>query len=367
MKIAFIGQKGIPAKNGGVEKYVESLALQLVRNGQEVLVYSRRNYSQEIKEYKGIKIIPLPTLPGKNFEAISQTFFACLDLMRRKVDVIHVHSIGPASLILFIKILKPRTPIVFTFQCQDYYHQKWGRLARWYLKFGEKIGCLYADKIITISAELSRYTLEKYKKQSIYIPNGSSINEKTPVRDIRRWGLNEENYFVSISRLVRHKGIHYLIEAYKQLNTDKKLVIVGDSSYTDDYVQELYSLAGDNPNIIFTGNQTSHILRELYSNAFVFVQPSESEGLSLALLEAMSYARPCLVSDIEANTVAIKSAGYVFVNKDVTDLKNKLQLILDNPAEAKAKGEQALERVRKEYNWEDISAKILDIYKSVIK
>jgi len=367
MKIIFIGQKGIPAKTGGVERYVESLALNLVAQGQEVFAYSRRSYSQDLKEYKGIKIISLPNLPGKNLEAISHTFLACLDLMRRKVDVIHFQSIGPSSLIWLARILKPRTPIVFTFHCQDYYHQKWGRLARWYLKFGEKVGCLFAHKIITISKELNRYTLSKYNKQAIYIPNGATAIERTPVQEIRKWGLEEGNYLVSISRLVRHKGIHHLIAAYKQLNTDKKLVIVGEGSHTDDYVNELHNLAADNPNIIFTGNQTGRTLSELYSNAYAFVQPAESEGLSIALLEAMSYGQACLVSDIEANKEALEDTGYVFENKNVADLKDKLEILLANPEQAKIFGQKALERVKKEYNWQDISDQVLAVYKTVVK
>lgn len=367
MRVVFIGQKGIPAKTGGVEKYVENLALNLVNKGQEVFVYSRRNYSHSLKEYKGIKIIPITGFSGKNIEAISHTFFACLNLIWRRVDVINFQSIGPSSLLWLVKILKPRTPIVFTFHCQDYYHQKWGRLARWYLYFGERVGCHLADKIVTISKELNHYVLGKYKKTAIYIPNGATVREKMPVQEIRRWGLEEGNYLVSISRLVRHKGIHHLIAAYKKLTTDKKLVIVGDGSYTNDYVQELYKLAEDNPNIIFTGNQSGRILSELFSNAYTFVQPSESEGLSIALLEAMSYGQVCLASDIEANKEALGDTGYFFANKDVNDLKTKLEIILQNPEEARNLGQKALARVKKEYDWSDIADQMIAVYKNVVK
>ncbi|MFA5131087.1 MAG: glycosyltransferase family 4 protein [Patescibacteria group bacterium] len=367
MRIAFIGQKGIPAKTGGVERYVESLALNLVAQGQEVLAYSRRNYSHDLKEYKGIQIVALPNLPGKNLEAISHTFFACLDLMRRKVDVIHFQSIGPSSLIWLVKILKPRTPIIFTFHCQDYHHQKWGRFARLYLSMGEKIGCQSSDKIVTISKELNRYVTTRYQKQAVYIPNGTTVTERTPVQEIRRWGLEENNYLVAISRLIPHKGIQYLIDAYKQLATDKKLVVVGEGSHTDDYVNQLHLSATDNPNIIFTGNQTGRALSELYSNAYAFVQPSESEGLSIALLEAMGYGRACIVSDIEANLEALGDTGYIFENKNVSDLKDKLEIALAKPEELKLLGAKALARVKTDYNWEDITKQMLSVYQSVLK
>jgi len=357
----------MPAQTGGVERYVESLALNLSRLGHEVFVYSRFNYSHNLREYKDIKIIPLHSLKGKNIEAISHTVLACFDLLKRDVDIIHFQSIGPASLMWLVKILKPRTPIVFTFHCQDYHHQKWGRFARWYLKFGERVGCKFADQIITISKELNHYVLKKYKKNALYIPNGASLREVVPVQEIRRWGLEEGNYFASVSRLVRHKGIHRLIKAYNSLKTEKKLVIVGSSAYTDDYVQELHKLAENNSNIIFTDNQSGRVLAELYSNAFAFIQPSESEGLSIALLEAMSYQRACLVSDIEANQEAIADAGLTFKTHDENDLKNKLEYLINNPGIIDDLGHRARKRIETEYNWLDIAENISKVYKDLVK
>lgn len=366
MRVVFIGQKGIPAKTGGVEKHVEYLASNLVTRGQEVFVYSRPGYNSGEKDYNGTKIAFVPNIPGKNFEAISHTFLACFNLIGKKFDIIHFQSIGPASLIWLAKILKPRTPIIFTFHCQDYYHQKWGRFARFYLRFGEKVGCRLADRIIVISRELEKYVEKKYGKKSIYIPNGATVVERIPANNIHRWNLENSNYLISVSRLVRHKGVHHLIAAYKRLNTDKKLVIVGEGAFTDDYVNELHKLAGDNPNIIFTGNQTGQTLAELYSNAYAFIQPSESEGLSISLLEAMSYGLPCLASDIEANKEALVDTGYFFADKSVDDLENKLKTILSNPEEANNFGRKALERVRKEYNWNDIADKTLAVYTGVL-
>ncbi len=359
MKICFIGQKGIPAHNGGVEKHVESLAINLAKEGHEVFVYSRNNYSRDIKEYKGVKIISLPGIRSKHFEAIFYVFLACFDLMRKKVDIVHFHSIGPASLLWLAKLLKPKAKFVFTFHCQDYYHQKWGKLAQAYLKYGEKIGCKYADKIITISRDLKDYTLNNYKKDSVYIPNGASIVIPAPASEIRSFGLDKNNYFVSISRLIKHKGVHYLIEAYKKLKSDKKLVIVGDGSYTD--------LSSDNENIIFTGNQSGKALAELYSNAYAFIQPSESEGLSIALLEAMSYGKACLVSDIPANLEAVGDTGFTFKNKDIESLAERMNYLLANPELLSVKGDLAKERTTKEFNWVDISKKVEMVYEDLLK
>ncbi len=369
MKIAFIGQKGIPTKTGGVERQVEDLAVNLVKSGHEVFVYARSSYNTEnLKEWQGVKIITVPSISSKNLDAISSTFFACLDLVRRKYDIIHFQSIGPASMLWLAKIIRPRTPIVFTFHCQDYYHKKWGFLAKSFLKLGEKIGNSLADKTIITSLVLTDYAKKKYNKNPIYIPSSAKINELVPAKEIKtKWGLEKDSYISYIGRLVRHKGVHYLIKAYLEIKTDKKLVIVGEGSFTDDYVRELHDLAAGNPNIIFTGNQNGNILKELFSNTAIFVQPSESEGLSFSLLEGMAYSRPCLVSDITPNLEAIADTGVAFKNGDYQDLKAKLELMLSDPERAQAYGVSALARVKLEYNADDIAKKTADLYQTMLK
>ena len=368
MKIAFIGQKGIPTKTGGVERQVEDLAVNLVRNGHEVFVYARSSYNPEnLKEWRGVKIITVPSIPSKNLDAITATLFACLDLIRRKYDVIHFQSIGPASMLWLARILSPRTKIVFTFHCQDYYHQKWGSFAKAYLKFGEKVGILLADKVIITSHSLLKYAKGKYHNNPVYIPSSAKLNDLVPAQEITKWGLTKNNYIAYIGRLVRHKGVHFLIKAYQEITTDKKLVIVGDGSYTDDYVKELHDLAQNNPNIIFTGNQNGPVLKELFSNTAIFVQPSESEGLSFALLEGMAYARPCLVSDIEPNLEALGDTGVSFKSGDYLDLKAKLQDMLNHQSDLAALGAKALVRVKTEYDADNIAQQTINLYQEVLK
>ncbi|HPY99605.1 MAG TPA: glycosyltransferase family 4 protein [bacterium] len=366
MKIAFIGQKGIPAQTGGVEKQVEELLIHLAARGHDIYAYARRGYAQEISEYKGVKIIPLPFIKGKNFEAISNTFLAVLHSAFRRFDIIHFQSIGPASLLWLAKLLNPRTPIVFTFHCQDYYHKKWGLFARWYLRLGEKIGCRLADQTLVTSQELTIYALARYDKGAVYVPSGINPPTLPEVREIRRWGLEKDNYIFIASRLIRHKGIHYVIKAFKNLKTDKKLVIAGEGAYTDDYVKELKELAGDDKRIIFVGNQGGALLSELYANAYMFIQSSEYEGLSMGLLEAMSYGLPCLASDIPANLEAMNGLGLSFRNKDVSDLSHKLQYALDNQEIVKAQGQALRERTRQEYNWEKIVDQTIAIYNRLL-
>lgn len=364
MKIAFIGQKGIPAQTGGVEKQVEELLLHLVNRGHSVYAYARRGYAPVGKEYKGIQLITLPFIKGKKFEAISHTFLAVIDLIFRKVDIIHFQSIGPASLLFILKIFKPKTPIVFTFHCQDYYHQKWGFFARWYLRLGENIACRLADQTLVTSQELTTYTTIRYNNNPLYMPSGINQPRELEVKEIKlNWGLEKDAYIFSASRLVGHKGVHYLIEAFKKTKTDKKLVIAGASAYTNDYVVELHKLAQDDKRIIFTGNQTGDVLKELYSNAYLFIQPSEYEGLSMGLLEAMSYGLPCLASDISANKEALGGLGFSFENKNVDSLYQKLNEILSmDKDKLKESGRLLKERTIREYNWPKIVDDTLEVY-----
>ncbi|MDO8668371.1 MAG: glycosyltransferase family 4 protein [bacterium] len=365
MKIYFIGQKGIPAKSGGVERHVEELATRLVRAGHEIFVYTRANYTgKSLKKYQGVNLINLLNLATKHLDAISHTFRACLDLTKRDAEIIHFHSIGPASLIWLVKLLKPGVPIIFTFHTKCYEHKKWGLIAKAYLKFGELVGCLLADKTIVISRQLNQYTEKKYKIDATYIPNGVSLVKTVKAEEIKKWGLKKDNYILLVSRLVGHKGVHYLIEAYNSLKTDKKLVIVGAGAFTDRYVKKLKTLARGNKNIIFTGNQTGRELAELFSNAYLFVQPSESEGLSIALLEAMSYGKGVLFSDIPENLEVAKGVGFSFINKNTASLKKKLSYLLDQPALVSAQGELGKARVKKYYDWNNITEKIIEIYEN---
>lgn len=364
MKIAIIGQKGIPSKGGGVEKHVEDLALSLVKSGQEVLAYNRKNYNKnKTIDNAKIEIISLPSLNNKYLDAIGHTFISIFHLSFRKVDIIHVHSIGPGFLIWLIKLLNPKTPVVFTFHCQDYYHQKWNNFARWFLKTGEKIANKLADEIIVISKPLKIYAENKYKRQVNYIPNCVNLPEKKEANIIKeKWGLEKNNYITTISRLVKHKGIHYLIKAFKQLETNKKLVIVGGSSYTDDYVNHLHELAAGQDNIIFTGSLSGDTLKEIFSNAFIFVQPSEEEGLSIGLLEAMSYKNACLVSDIAANSQVIGNAGKTFTSKSVNSLKESLNSMLKNEKDTEKLKEKAYQRIKETFLWDNNIKNILKVY-----
>jgi len=344
---------------------VEGLALCLAAAGHEVFVYARPNYTdKKLKEYQGVEIINLPSLFTKHLDAITHTFLACLDIIfRRKPDLVHFHGIGPCSLIWMIKLFRPGMPVIATFHCRDYFHQKWGLAARLFLQFGEMVCCRLADEVIVVSRELKKYADEKYGIESIYVPNAIKKIKNSPKVNINEFGLKRGEYILAVSRLIKHKGLHYLVKAYNNLKTKKKLIIVGEGSFTEGYVKSLKKLAETNPNIIFAGSQSGENLSALYANAYCFVQPSETEGLSMAILEAMSHGLPALVSDIPENKEAIREAGFIFKSKNINDLKNKINYLLKHPREARLKGSLAKERVEKDYNWANTIKDICEIYR----
>jgi glycosyltransferase involved in cell wall biosynthesis len=379
MKIAFIGQKGIPARGGGVERYVEDLSVRLASpkllsegglasENHEVVVYTRSHYTpKDLKNYQGVKLVNLPSWHSKHADAITHTILASIHATFSRVEVIHFQSIGPALVAWLPKLLNPKIKIVSTLQSRDYEHQKWGAFARLMLKLGERIMCAVSDEVIVVTRLMENYVKEKYDVIPHYIPNGANLYQEVDGELIAQWGLAKDNYIVAISRLVRHKGLSYLIKAYQDLGaTDKKLVIVGDGAFTDGYVQELKDLAQGNDNIIFTGNQTGQILAELYANAYLFVQPSESEGLSLALLEAMSRRVPVLVSDIPENKEAVNEVGFLFKNKDTNDLLEKLRFLLNEIELVKDRGLAGRELVEVKFNWDIIAKDILAVYEQAL-
>jgi glycosyltransferase involved in cell wall biosynthesis len=363
MKIAFIGQKGIPAQNGGVERYVESLALNLIILDQEVFVYNRRGYLPDtLKEFKGIKIINTPYIKGKNLASITQTFSAISDVLRRKVDIIHFQGIGPSLLCWLPKLLQPRIKIVATLHSFDYCNEKWSWFAKMMLQLGERLMCHYADQVIVLTASTQNYVKNKYNCEAILIPNGANLYAKTDQEQLLAWGLNQGEYILSVSRIIKLKGLQYLIPAFKNLDTTKKLVITGEG----EYLSELKKLAASDPRIIFTGNQGGRTLDQLYANAYLFVQPSEMEGLSIALLEAMAHQTACLASDIPANREALADTGFTFATKNIANLQSKLQELINKPEEIKTKAQTAYERVQKEFTWSEIAKRVLQVYKKLL-
>ena len=366
MKIAMIGQKGVPSRSGGVEIHVAELASGLVASGNQVDAYCRKRYNQnnEKKEYKGVRLIWIPSIATKHLDAIIYTFFSSVTALFRGYDIFHYHALGSSSIIWLPKLFGKK--VVCTVHGLDWKRAKWGKMGKAYLKFGERVLFRYADEIIVLNEDTKRYYEKKYQGKENISVIGNGVGEPDRVDDrslIEEYGLSKDSYILFLGRLVPEKGVHYLLKAYKGLKTDKKLVIAGGSSFTDDYLQKIHKIAEGNSNIIFTGFVSGIELEALYSNAYLYILPSDIEGMAISLLEAMSYHLCCLVSDIKENAIISENAYASFPAGNVDGLRARLQELLDMPCEdVKRIGDRAAVEVFERYNWKDVVADTIDVY-----
>lgn len=361
-----IGQKGIPSRLGGVEIHVEEIAKRLVKLGCEVEAYCRKDCSDTTgNNYKGIQITYVPYINTKNLAAITSAFFSTIKALFSNIDIFHYHALGPSTLSFIPRLFGKK--VVCTVHGLDWQRRKWGRLASSYLMLGEYSTGKFAHATINVSKNLVDYYKKKYNKDTIYIPNGINKNDCVPANIInQKYNLNKDDYILFLARLVPEKGAHYLIEAYKMLNTNMKLVIAGDIKNNDDYIKSLFELTKNNNNIIFTGFVFGDELAELYSNAYIYVLPSDIEGLPISLLEAMSYGNCCLTSDIPENTNVIENYGYTFRRGDVEDLKNKLERLIKKNEDIDRIKKNVQNFVLEKYKWDEIADATLNVYKKLI-
>ncbi len=367
MKIAVLGTRGIPTKQGGVERHVEEL-YQRIAKKHEVTVYCRSSYvDDDISEYKGIKLRRLPHLNTKHLDAITHTFLASIDSIFRRYDIVHFHSIGP-SLLSFIPKIKRKTKIVATVHALDWQRDKWSSTAKMILKSGEKASVVFPDLTICVSKEMKSYLNKKHNKAATYIPNGINDPIFRDSSEIKKFSLEKKKYVLFLGRLVPEKNCHLLIEAFKNLDLDLTLAIAGDATHSNGYHGKLKELAGDDKRIVFTGVVGGRLLQELYSNALIYVLPSNLEGLPVTLLEAMSYKIPTLCSDIGPNLEVVGDNKYatVFKSDDLKDLKKKLALMVSDNNGLKQKAANAQKHVINTYDWDKIADQTENSFKEIL-
>lgn len=374
MKIAFIGQKGIPAKSGGVETHVEHLAARLAALGHEVTVYSRPHYADPaVTRYQGVRIVSLPSIPTKHLDAITHTVIATMHALFGRYDIIHYQSIGPSALSFIPRMLLRKTEVVATFHSRDYFHGKWGAFAKACLRFAERLTCSFPNRTIAVSRGMAEYARKRYGREVVYIPNGAEAVPAKSSDMLSAFGLKERRYVLAVSRLVAHKGIHHLIRAFLDLEdtgrlpNNFKLAIVGTHAETPGYERHLHKMSEGRESVLFLGEQSGEALAELFTNAAVFVQPSEDEGLSIALLEAMSYGLPIIASHIPGNEEALGDAGEYFDAKDVESLKAELAKLLNRPAAMAEYGRLAHKRAEDHYGWEAIARQTAELYEETVR
>ena len=375
MKVAMIGHKVAPSRRGGIENVLTTLCPMLVEMGLDVTCYNRSSDKIENeyvgtvadKTYKGVKLKKALTLNIRGFAAMIASFTAAISAAFGRYDVVHFHAEGPCAALWIPKLFGKKC--VATVHGLDWQREKWGKgFASKYIKFGEKILAKYADEVIVLSQAAYDYFKETYGRETVIIHNGINRPDRKDAEIItEKFGLKKDGYISVVSRLTAEKGIHYLIDAYKNITTDKKLVIAGDTSDTDDYVSMLKEKADGNPDIIFTGFVSGDTLNEIYSNSYINVLPSDLEGMSLSLLESLAYRNTLLCSDIPENTAVAEDKAIYFKKGDVTDLASKLQTLCDDSALVEKTREGADEFILGKYSWQDVAEATCRLYNKKLK
>ena len=368
-KVAQIGHKRIPSREGGVEIVVEEISIRLVKRGYLVEAYNRSGYHVSGKEfdtkrnkvYKGIRILTIPTFQNGKLNAIVYSVLAAIRALFGNYDIYHYHAEGPCIMLWLPKLFHKKT--VATIHGLDWQRSKWGNFASKVLKAGEKMAVKHADHIIVLSLSVQQYFMETYGRKTEFIPNGVNKPQLVEAKEIRsKWGLEKDGYILFLARIVPEKGAHYLLKAFSQIKTDKKLVIAGGSSHSSEYMNEIMEMAAGDNRIVFTHFVQGRQLEELFSNAYLFVLPSDVEGMAISLLEAMSYGNCCLVSDIPENVEVVGDYAEAFCHGQVEDLKKKLEHLLGNPEKVKAYRSKSQEFICGKYNWDDVVEQTINLY-----
>ena len=368
MKIAMIGAKRVPSREGGVEVVVEELAVRMVQAGHRVDVYNRCGGHvsgkglpvYHGKSYQGIRLIFIPTLQAKGVNALIYSWLATIRALFGQYDVIHFHASGSCVALPLAKMFGIRT--VATLHGIDSKRSKWGGLASAYLRLGERMAARYADELIVLSEGNRDYIRINYGRDCRLIPNGISKPVPAKKETVEEMGLVPGGYLLFLGRIVPEKGLHYLIEAYRKIQTDIPLVIAGGTSHTEDYMESIRAIAQKDPRIRMVGFVEGEQLHALFQYAQVFVLPSDLEGMPMALLEAMSYGNCCLVSDIQENSRVVGGYGVCFHRGDVEDLRAKLKLLLEDSSCREHYGSGAADHVLSTYNWDIITQQTLQLY-----
>lgn len=370
IRIAMLGHKRIPSREGGIEIVVGELARRIAEKGYEITCFNRNGHhvsgssfdTEKQSEYHGVRLKNVWTLDKKGLAAMTASYSAAICSAFGSYDVVHFHAEGPCAAMWIPKLFGKRC--IATIHGLDHQRAKWGKFASWYIQTGEKTAVRFADEIIVLSQNVKNYFKETYGRETVFIPNGiSRPTNLSPDEITKKYGLNKDEYILFFGRLVPEKGIAYLIEAFKQISTDKKLVVAGGVSDSETFAAEIQKLAADDPRILFTGFVQGQVMQELYSNAYLYVHPSDLEGMPLSLLEAMSYGNCCLTSDIPECTEVIGDHGVAFAKGSVSELAAKLQELCDSPETVSSYKEGSADYICNRYDWNDITDATLRIYR----
>jgi len=374
MKIAVIGAKGLPAKQGGIEHHCEELYSRIAGQEHSVDLFARSSYTGSIAIDKyninGVRVISLPCLQVKGMDALLSSALGAIASTGGSYDIVHFHALGPA-LFTWLPKVATTSKIVVTCHGLDWRRAKWSKASSELIHLGERAAVRFANQLIVVSEELKSYFTQTYGINAEYIPNApSSFAESDPNFQYgSSLGLSSGKYIVFMGRLVPEKLPDLLIRAFQTLKPDGvKLVLVGGTSDTGEYTSKLLRLVADSPDVVFTGELNGSRLAEILRHAKLFVLPSEIEGLPLALLEAMQEGIPVLASNIPVHEQLIgKQRGMIFPVGDVNACVRSLDWALHHPQELALMAKKAQEHIKAHHNWDEIASNTLEVYNQLLE
>ena len=362
LRVAFIGGRGVISKYSGIESYYEEVGQRLAAMGHEVTVYCRNYFTPAVTEHNGMKLVRLPTIRSKHMETLIHTLLSTGHALTRRYDLVHYHALGPALFSFLPRLVGVRTAV--TVQGLDWQRRKWGRVASAVLRLGERASAILPNGTMVVSRVLEEHYREQHGAEAIYVPNGGRLRERSQPRAILEWGLQPAGYILFLGRFSPEKGCHLLVEAFEQIQTDAKLVMAGASSYCDDYSRKLRTHASERIRMLeWVSGET---LDELLTNAMIFVLPSDLEGLSLALLDAMGAGLCVLTSDVQENREVVDGVGFTFKRGNAADLADRLRFLIANPAAREDAGRAARKRIEDQYQWQKVTEDIENAYFEIL-
>jgi glycosyltransferase involved in cell wall biosynthesis len=362
LRVAFVGGRGVIGKYSGIEAYYEEVGQRLAARGHQVTVYCRNHFTPDLAEHNGMKLVHIPTLRTKHLETLLHTLTSAIHASLNGSDIVHFHALGPALFSFLPRLFGKKT--VVTVQGLDWQRKKWGPLAARVLRVGEAAAAYLPHRTMVVSRTLQHYYEHHYGRRPAYVTNGTIVREAAKHGNLERWKLEPGNYILFLGRFSPEKNCHLLVEAYERITTDVRLVLAGGASYTDAYAAELKR--HQNRRVKVLDWVSGDALEELLTNAAIFVLPSDLEGLSLALLDAMGAGICVLTSDVPENRELVDGAGFTFKRGDVNDLERMLRLLLSDPVVRQQAGQAAQKRIAESYLWPQITSEIETIYRQTL-
>ncbi len=366
MKIALLGTRGVPASYSGFETCVEQLGQRLVQRGHEVTVYCRSHHiTYEGTEYKGMRLIMLPTIANKYLDTIIHSFISSIHALPERYDIALYFIAGNSPVTWIPRLVGTKS--ILNVDGLDWKREKWPTFAKKYIQFAEYLATKLPTDYITDSQVVQDYYLDRFNSMSSCIPYGSEVEILPAGETLKKFGLQSGKYILFVGRLVPENCVDHLVDAFRELDTDFKCVIVGDSAYSQEYISMLKERAKGDPRIIFTGYIFGKGYHELGSNASVFVESSGVGGTHPALIEAMAFGNCVVVNNTPENLETIGNAGFAYVgNNGAADLKGVLQSLLDDPDLINRYGLLAQQHAKVHYTWDAVTEEYEQLFQRVL-